>query len=154
MAQNKEDSGRGEENSELLINYDNIDAVEKQNILEKIVELRKKDNLPNLQNLRRIDKVRLKKKTKLVDEVIDSAQTSSITEDKKLVKCAALVIIQLLGIKEIKSKKKEEPFWMRRIESNINVFPKYVSPLKDGRQECWERKVRRQGFISSQKERV
>ena len=69
IAQNEEDEGRGEENSELLINYDNIDTVEKQTILEKIVELMKKDNLPNPQNLRRTNRVRLKEKTKLVDEV-------------------------------------------------------------------------------------
>ena len=35
IAQNDEGAWRGEENSELLINYDNIDTVEKQNILEK-----------------------------------------------------------------------------------------------------------------------
>ena len=34
----------------------------------------------------------MKKKTKLVDEVIDFVQTSNITEDNKLVKCVALVI--------------------------------------------------------------
>ena len=61
----------------------------------------KKNNLPNPQNLRRVDRVRLKEKTKLVDEVIDSVQTSNITEDNKLVKRGTLVIIQLLGIKEI-----------------------------------------------------
>ena len=33
----------------------------------------------------------------------------------------------LLGIKEIKNKKKEEPFWKIRIESNINAFCKDVS---------------------------
>ena len=66
----------------------------------------KKDNLPNPQNLRRIDRVRSKENTKLVDEVIDSIQTSNITEDNKLVNCAALLITQLLGIKEIKNKKK------------------------------------------------
>ena len=42
IAQNEEDEGRGEEKSELLINYDNIDTVEKQNILKKIVELMKR----------------------------------------------------------------------------------------------------------------
>ena len=47
IAQNEEGNSRGEENSKLLINYDNIDTVEKQNILEKIVELMKKDNLRN-----------------------------------------------------------------------------------------------------------
>ena len=57
-AQNEEDEGRGEENSDLLKNYYNIDTAEKQTILEKIDELMKKDNLPNPQNLRRIDRVR------------------------------------------------------------------------------------------------
>ena len=69
IAQNEEDEGRGKENSELLIKYDNIDTVEKQTILEKIAELMKKDNLPNPQDLRRIYRVRLKEKAKLVDEV-------------------------------------------------------------------------------------
>ena len=87
----------------------------------------KKDNVPNPQNLRRIDRVRLKERTIHVDEVIDSAQTSKITEDNKLVKCRALVITHLLGIKEIKNKKKEEPFWKRRIESNMNILHKDVS---------------------------
>ena len=107
---NEEGKGRGEENSELLINYDNTDTVGKQTILEKIVELMKKDNLPNPQNLRRIDRVRLKEKAKLVNEVIESVQTNNITEDNKIVKCGSLVITQLLGIKEIRNKKKEEPF--------------------------------------------
>ena len=72
IAQNEEDKGKGEENSELLINYGNFDTVEKQTILEKIVESWNKVNLPNPQNLRRIDRVRLKEKTKLMDEVLDS----------------------------------------------------------------------------------
>ena len=36
IVQNEENEGRGEENAELLINYDNIDIAEKQNILEKM----------------------------------------------------------------------------------------------------------------------
>ena len=98
IAQNEEGEGRNVENAEPLLNYDNIDIVEKQNILEKIVELMKNDNLSNLNKLKKIDKVRLKEKTKLVDEVIDSVETSNITEDNKLVKCVALAIIQLSGI--------------------------------------------------------
>ena len=49
----------------------------------------------------------------------------------------ALNIAQLLRIKEIKNKKKEEPFWRRRIESNINALRKDASlKMGDGRQEC------------------
>ena len=71
--------------------------------------------------------MRLKGKIKLVDEVLDSVQTSNITEDNKLVKCGVLVITQLLEIKEIRNKKKEEPFWKRRIESKINALHEDVS---------------------------
>ena len=71
--------------------------------------------------------MRLKEKIKLVDEVLDSAQTSNITEDNKFVKCGVLVITQLLEIKEIRNKKKEEPFWKRRIESKINALRKDVN---------------------------
>ena len=61
-----------------------------------------------------------------MDEVIDSVQTSNITEDNKLGKCSALVITQLLGVTEIKNKKKEEPSLKRRTESNINALCKDV----------------------------
>ena len=130
IAQNEEGEGRGEENSELLINYDNIDTAEKRTIPEKIIELMKKDNLPNPQNLRRIDRVRLMEKTELLDEVVDSVKASNIIEDNKLVRYGALVIAQLLGIKEIRNKKKEEPFWKKRSESNINALCKDVSLIE------------------------
>ena len=140
IAQNEDKKGRREENADLLINCDNTDTVEKQNILEKIVELMKKDNLPNPQNLKRIDRVRLKEKTKLVDEVIDSMQTSNITEDNKLVKCLALFITQLFGIKEIKNKKKEEPFWKRSIKSNINALRKDICLIERWETGMWRNK--------------
>ena len=40
-----------------------------------------------------------------MDEVIDSVQTSSIIEGKKVIKCGDWVITQFLGIKE-KTRKK------------------------------------------------
>ena len=51
IAQDEDDEERGEENGKLLINNGNIEAVEKQNILKKIVKLMTKDNFPNPQNL-------------------------------------------------------------------------------------------------------
>ena len=119
IVQNEENEGRGEENAELLINYDNIDIAEKQNILEK---MRKKTSQTT--KIYKNDRARLKADIKLADEVIDSVQTSNITEDKKLVKCLTLVITQLLGIKETKNKKKEVPFCKRRTESSINALQK------------------------------
>ena len=45
IAQNEEDEGRVDEHAKLLINDNNIDTEEKQNILEKIIELKKKHKL-------------------------------------------------------------------------------------------------------------
>ena len=57
IAQNEKDEERGEENTELLINYESIDRVAKQNIRENIIELMKRDNLVNFQNAKRIHRV-------------------------------------------------------------------------------------------------
>ena len=65
-----------------------------------------------------------------MNEVKDSVQTSNITEDNKFIKCGVLIITQLLGIKEIRNKKKKEPLWKRRIESNINALRKDVSLIE------------------------
>ena len=123
IVQNEENEGRGEENAELLINYDNIDIAEKQNILEKIVKIMIKKTSQTTK-IYKNDRARLKADIKLADDVIDSVQTSNITEDKKLVKCLTLVITQLLGIKETKNKRKEVPFCKRRTESSINALQK------------------------------
>ena len=58
----------------------------------------------------------------------------------------ALVITQLLGIKEIKNKKKEEPFWKRRIESSIDALHKDFSLI-----ERWVTRILRK---ESQKARL
>ena len=114
IARDKEDKRRDEKIAKLLINYHTIDTVEKQEIFRKIVELMKKDNLQKPQNLRRIDKMRLKGKIKHMDEITDSVQTSNITEDSKLVKCGALFISRLLGIKEIKKQEERRTILERR----------------------------------------
>ena len=87
IAHNEEDEGRGEENAELLINYDNVETTAKKTYMKKIVKLMKKENLRKPPNLRRIDRVRLKEKNKIVAVVRDSIKTSNITEYNKLAKC-------------------------------------------------------------------
>ena len=73
---------------------------------------------------------------------MDSVPTSNISKGNKLLKCGALVVTQLLGMKEIKNKKKEESFWKRRIESKTNVFRKDVSLI-----EKWERGIKSEDKI-------
>lgn len=70
--------------------------------------------------------MKLKEKTKLVNEVIDAVQTSNSTEENKLIKLVELLEHQLLlNCYGIKNRKKEEPFWKRIIEQpNINAITK------------------------------
>ena len=70
IVQNEENEGRGEENAELLINYDNIDIAEKQNILEKIVKIMRKKTSQTTK-IYKNDRARLKADIKLADEVFD-----------------------------------------------------------------------------------
>ena len=117
----REEVGNGE-NEEFIVNYDRIDDEKKKYILEKVVDLTKKDDLPYTQNLRRIGRLKMKDKTRLVHEVIGLIETHDITETNKLIECGALVITQLFGEKEIKKKKQEGPFWKRRIEEKIQAL--------------------------------
>lgn len=81
----------------------------------------KKDN-SSPYNLKRTDRITLKEKAKLVDQVMDAVETSNFAEDNNLIKCGALVITPLTVIKEIKHKKGKEPFWKKKgIESFISV---------------------------------
>ena len=73
---------------------------------------------------------------------MDSVPTSNISKGNKLLKCGALVVTQLLGMKEIKNKKKEESFCKRRIESKTNVFRKDVSLI-----EKWKRGIKSEDKI-------
>ena len=83
----------------------------------------------------------MKDKTRLVNEVIGLIETHDVTETNKLIKCGAQVITQILGVKEIKKKTQEEPFWKRRIEGKIKALRKDVS-LVERWQEKNLRKVR------------
>ena len=89
----------------------------------------KKDNLPNPLNLKRTDRLRLEEKTKLEDEVIDSLQRSNITEGNKFVKCRALVITQLLEIKE----KKQERRTILKEQKKLNNY----SELRWEKKKIW-----------------
>ena len=73
----------------------------------------KKDN-SSPYNLKITDRITLKEKAKLVDQVMDAVETSNFAEDNNLIKCGALVITPLTVMKEIKHKKGKEPFWKKK----------------------------------------
>ena len=77
----------------------------------------------------------MKEKTKLVNEVIDAVQTSNSIEENKLIKLVDLLEHWLLlNCYRIKNRKKEDPFWKRRIENQILMqSPKHVRLI-----EIWE----------------
>ena len=53
----------------------------------------------------------------------------------------------MLGIKETRNKKKEEPFWKRTIESKINALCKDVSLIERWETRMLRKKVTKPGWI-------
>ena len=96
----------------------------------------------------------MKENSENVDEVIDSVEASNITEDNKLVKCGALVITQLLGIKEYQTRRKKNHSGKEKIESNINALRKDVSLIERWETGKGKSEDKVGSSVSSQKERV
>ena len=79
-----------------IVKQKNIDIIEKQKVVEKLVYPVKLRDVPNPRHLIRNEIIRLKEKNSLLDKVINSEKTEDITEDSKFLKNENLLIIRLL----------------------------------------------------------
>ncbi|MCH2405554.1 MAG: hypothetical protein MK200_05110 [Nitrosopumilus sp.] len=111
------------------IDADNVSDVEKgiMDELQKIIEM---VEMPKSINLRKIDRGRVREKTQVVNKVIHKYHTNSITGTNKLIRAGAIVVCNLLGVKNVDTKEKQEPFWKRRIEQKIMELRKDISLIE------------------------
>ena len=94
------------------------------NILRVLSEkIRKEDHEPP-QNLKTINKSRLKKEVDVVNSVLKHIETRTITETNKLLVVAANLVTERLGVKRPKEKLTKEPWWRRRIKTKIEQLRK------------------------------
>ena len=96
---------------------------EDMTILEKMRNVLSKETRERLPPLRRIKKHRLLEATRKVDEVMNKIEVGNITELNHLVYAGAVVVTEMLGVKNRKSTGME-PWWKRRMEAQVKQLNK------------------------------
>ena len=72
--------------------------------------------------------------TKKVNAVIRHIKINNVTQTNKLAMAAALWVAKEIGVKKGKRGKKKEPWWKRRIESDITNLRRDINRLERERQ--------------------
>ena len=115
------DSGNANEQHDTIeredLDQDNSNLTEEENaIVSRIKEVRMQGNIQTVKSLRNINKLELRSETAKVNGVLKHIEPKNITETRDLLKAAAVVICQRLGVKDTTVTRGERPWWMRRIE--------------------------------------
>ena len=125
-----------EERSNYLVIKMNMQITnEDMTILEKMRNVLSKETRERLPPLRGIDKHRLLEATREVDEVMNKIEVGNITELNDLVYAGAVVVTEMLGVKNRKSTGME-PWWKRRMEAQVKQLNKnlgYISTLTESK---------------------
>ena len=91
---------------------------EEMKILEKLREILKEDKVERLLSLRIVEKSKLMKTVKIVNNLIGKIQARNITETNKLIYAGAYAVSDMVGMIKPKTEKKE-PWWKRRLEGQV-----------------------------------
>ena len=91
---------------------------EDMSILENMRNVLLKETRERLPPLREIEKHRLLETTRKVDEVMNKIESGNITKLNDLVYVGAVVVTEMLGVKNRKSTGME-PWWKRRMEAQV-----------------------------------
>ena len=91
---------------------------EDMTLLEKMRNVLSKETRERLPPLRGIEKHRLLEATRKVDEVMNKIEVGNITEMNDLVYAGAVLVTEMLGVKNRKGTGME-PWWKRRMEAQV-----------------------------------
>ena len=92
-------------------------------ILEKMRDVLLKETRERLPPLRQMEKHRLLEATRKVDEVLNKIEVGNITELNDLVYAGAVVVTEMLGVKNRKVTGME-PWWKRSMEAQVKQLNK------------------------------
>ena len=142
------DSGNANEQHDTIeredLDQDNSNLTEEENaIVSRIKEVRMQGNIRTVKSLRNINKLELRSETAKVNGVLKHIETKNITETRDLLKAAAVVICERLGVKDTTVTRGERPWWMRRIEGDISRLRKDLSRLDAWSKGLWTRPKQR-----------
>ena len=96
---------------------------EDMTILEKMRHVLSIETRERLPPLRGIEKHRLLETTRIVNEVMNKTDVGNITEPNDLVYAGAIVVTEMIGIKNRKSTGME-PWWKRRMDTQVKQLNK------------------------------
>ena len=113
---------------------------EEKKILRRLREAMLISEKTQLPSLRKVNTKELKETVELVNTVIHSVITNSITEMNNLLYAGAYMVAEKLGKmkKNRTNEKQKEPWWKRRIQANIAEWRKDVSRLNERRKRTFE----------------
>ena len=128
------DAGTGEEeinHAEDSIGDTEGDMNEKHRLIaEQLKEIMREGRTFNGTMFKKVDKKVLKFQTHRVNEAIKYLKSKSITETNNLIRAASVWVAEQLGLKKAEHKKKNEPWWKRRIEGGIKRLKQEVNFLE------------------------
>jgi len=91
---------------------------EERDLIKRLNEINKRERT-RLPSLRGIEKGKLYAAVNKIDIVMGKVKLSNITETNNLIYCGAALVTETLGINRNSKRKRQEPWWKRRLEGQI-----------------------------------
>ena len=108
---------------------------EKYLIIDELKALMVRNETEEYRPFKSVDQRKLGDVTKKVNAVIRNIETDVVTQTSKLAMPAALWVAKEVGVRKDKIGEKKEPWWKRRIESDITNLRRDINRLERERQE-------------------
>ena len=105
-------------------------------------------------NLRYEDKKKVRENKKNLNDVLDKIKTENLNGSNLLVLAAANVVADLVGRKEKRAGKKQEPFWKRRMKKQIKDIESNITRLEQWRANklestYWKKRFEEKYFVKN-----
>jgi hypothetical protein len=105
---------------------------EESAILKRLTEIFSKEDKGKIYNLKNCDYSKVKKETARVNNILRHVPVNNITEVRNLLQAGAVLVGELLEIRESRPREHKEPFWKRRVQQDVKRLRKDL-----GRVESW-----------------
>ena len=111
---------------------------ENKMLLTRLREILRQDNKGKIYNLRYIDRGRVKRETLKINGLLKYVKIRNITDLRNLIQAAAILVGEGVDAKEPKKKVEKEPYWKRRISSDIKRLRKDLSRIESWFKGEWK----------------
>ena len=110
---------------------------EDNDIVSRLKEILQTD-LNNVPSLKTIDSAKVKAETKKINEILKNVTFTNIDNMRDVIKAAAILVSERVGVKRKTAQKQKDPFWKRRIENDIGKLRKDLSHIEAWFKGSWK----------------